>query len=151
MRGLMFFGLLSFLAGVLLAPKKGSELRTQMRESWDLFKYSTEEKGKEVWQAIVPAAEQVKDEGNNLKSEGKALLKDAGEYLVKAVGNGKQTLEESQGRVSEKFAPVVSIIKEDVQELSEGATGTLNKVTEKFDELKKKGVSAIDNLQKKEA
>jgi gas vesicle protein len=117
MRGLMFFGLLSFLAGVLLAPKKGSELRTQMRESWDLFKYSTEEKGKEVWQAIVPAAEQVKEEGNNLKSEGKALLKDAGEYLDKAVGNGKQTLEESQVRVSESLPLLFQLSKKTYKNL----------------------------------
>ena len=151
MRGLMFFGLLSFLAGVLLAPKKGSELRTQMRESWDLFKYSTEEKSKEVWQAIVPAAEQVKEEGCNLKAEGKALLKDASNYIDKAVGNGKQTLEESQCRVNEKFTPVVSLIREDVHELGEGASDAINKVTEKFDELKKKSASVIDNLQKKEA
>ncbi len=151
MKGLMFVGLFGFLAGVLFAPKKGSELRSQMREKWDLLQYSAEEKGKEVWEVVKPAAEQVKAEGSTLKSEGKALLRDAGEFLDKSLSAGKQTLGESQNRVSEKVAPVVTLIKEDVKELSDGATDAVGKVGEKFDELKKKGTSAFDSLQKKEA
>jgi len=147
----MFVGLFGFLAGVLFAPKKGSELRNQMRESWDLFHYSVEEKGKEVWEVVKPAAEQVKAEGSNLKSEGKAMLKDAGEFLDKSISSGKQSLEESQNRVNEKVAPVVTLIKDDVRELSDGATDAVGKVSEKFDELKKKGTSAFDSMAKKEA
>jgi gas vesicle protein len=151
MRGLMFMGLFGFLAGVFLAPKKGSELRGQIREQFELFQYSVEEKGKDLWQVVAPAAEQVKTEGCNLKSEGKALLRDAGQFVEKTVDSGKQTLEESQGRVSEKLAPVVSLIKEDAKEIKEGASEAINKVGEKFDDLKKKGTEAFESMQKKEA
>ncbi|MBS2005691.1 MAG: YtxH domain-containing protein [Cyanobacteria bacterium SZAS TMP-1] len=149
MRGFMFVGLASFLAGLFLAPKKGSELRSELCGKVDDLKASAKEKGNQIKEVVLPVISQVKEEGCTLKNEGKEFVQDVQACLDKNIENGKQVLENAQERLHEKVTPVVTLIKDDARGLEERAQGAVNKVHEKVDELKQKGSEAFSDLKQK--
>src|ERR1700733_8261679 len=105
MNGFMFFGLAGFLAGILLAPKKGSELRSQLSEKVNELKSSVQDKGRQVKEVVMPVISQVKEEGCTLKNEGKEIAQDVHACLDKNLENGKQVLGNAQERLNDKVAP----------------------------------------------
>jgi gas vesicle protein len=149
MNGFLFVGLVGFLAGIFLAPKKGSELRSQLSEKMNDLKSSAKDKVNQVKEVVTPVISQVKEEGCTLKHEGQEIVHDVSACLDKNLDNGKQVLESAQERLSDKVAPVVTLIKDDAKGLEEKAHSAANKVSDKIGELKKKGTEAFSELKHK--
>ena len=89
MKGFVFVGLAGFLAGIFLAPKKGSELRGQISERMDNLKASAQEKSNQLKDAVMPVISQVKEESCNLRNEGKEIVQDVNACLDKNMENGQ--------------------------------------------------------------
>jgi len=151
MNGFMFVGLVGFLAGIFLAPKKGSELRDQLGEKVSKLRASAKDKGRQIKDAVEPVILQVKEEGCTLKHESKEIVHDVHACLDKNLENGKQVLSSAQERLGEKVSPVVSLIKDDAKELEDKAHCVVNKVSDKFDELKQKSSETLVDLKNKGA
>ncbi len=151
MNGFMFVGLVGFLAGMFLAPKKGSELRNQISEKMSNLKASAKNKGQQIKDVVTPVISQVKEEGCTLKNEGKEIAQDMHACLDKNMETGKQVLSDAQGRLNDKVAPVVSLIKDDAKELEDKAHCAVSKVTDKVDELKQKSSETLVDLKNKGA
>jgi len=149
MKGFMFMGLAGFLAGMFMAPKKGSELRGEICDKLADIKSTAKDKSRELKDAVMPVFSQVKEEGCTLKSEGKEILSDVHACLDKNLENGKQVVEGAKERLNDKVAPVVTLIKEDARELEEKAHGAVDKMNEKVDELKQKGSEALADFKVK--
>jgi gas vesicle protein len=149
MKGFMFVGLAGFLAGIFLAPKKGSELREELSEKMTDLKSSALDKSRQLKEVVMPVISQVKEEGCTLKSEGKEIVQDVHACLDKNLESGLQVLENAQERLNNKVTPVVTLIKDDAKGLEEKAQSAVNKVSDKFDELKQKGSDAFSDLRHK--
>jgi gas vesicle protein len=149
MNGFLFVGLAGFIAGIFLAPKKGSELREQLGDKMSKLKSAACDKKEQLKEVVTPVISQVKEEGYTLKNQGKEIVQDVHACLDKNLESGKQVLEGAQERLSEKVAPVVSLIKDDAKELGDKAHDAADKVHGKIDELKQKGSDAINDLKTK--
>jgi len=147
MKGFMFVGLAGFLAGIFLAPKKGSELREQLCEKMDDLKSTARDKGNQLKEVVMPVISQVKEEGCTLKNEGREIVQDVHACLDKNMETGKQVLGNAQERLNDKVAPVVTLIKEDAKGLEEKAHNAVTKVSDKIDDLKQKGTDALSDLK----
>jgi len=149
MKGFMFMGLAGFLAGMFMAPKKGSELRGEICDKMTELKNTAKDKGRELKEVVMPVISQVKEEGCTLKSESKEMLNDVHACLDKNLENSKQVMEGAKERLNDKVAPVVSLIKDDARALDEKAHEAVDKMNEKVDELKQKGSEALTELKHK--
>lgn len=131
--------LLGYLVGILFAPKKGKDLREDIRERLkDLQNKGTDvaklllQKGQALRDSATPAAAQVQIEGKMLQQESEEIARNATKFLNESCERGATALEQAERRIKEKAAPAISLVKEDANELKNQGALFLKKASTAF-------------------
>ncbi|MBX9721008.1 MAG: YtxH domain-containing protein [Candidatus Obscuribacterales bacterium] len=149
MKRFILAGLFGYVVGILCAPKKGSELRSEIQAKLlDLQSRGSDaleaiqHKGQILVETAAPAVEQVQIEGSALKQESEEIAKNAAQLFNESYERGASALEQAEQRIKEKAAPVVSLVKEDAIALKNQGEELLKKASDAF---KDRGAKEIDN------
>ncbi len=133
--------LLGYLAGLFTAPKKGKELREDLKRTvTDLHSMGSEaaaklvQGGQELASTALPAVQQVEVEGKMLKQEGTEILKNATQLFNESYEKGAAAIEQAEQRIKEKAAPAISLVKDDAIVLKTQGAELVKKASSAFND-----------------
>jgi len=153
--------LFGYLVGIVSAPKKGSELRAELKDKLEDLKKAGSEvadamqrKGQAYVETATPAVEQVQIEGKKLQQESEEIARNATKLLNESYERGAAAIEQAEQRIKEKAAPAMSLVKDDANALKTQGSELLKKastaigdakdaVAEKAQEFKFKDASSM--------
>lgn len=130
----LIVALLGWAVGTLYAPKKGTELRGEIKDRFgEMHKTATETleevqlKSREIADKATVAIEQANNEVRTLRVEGEAILRTASENLQAAYDRSQSALQLAQERMADKAAPALAQVKEETKGLTNRASRFFNK------------------------
>ncbi len=114
MKGLLFMGLLGYAVGTLFAPKKGSELRAEikgvvadLRETGSDAILDAQSKASELLDKANPAIDSIKEKAMNMKDDVRdnaMQLKESAKHLKESAMHVKEQVKENAKMLSENAA-----------------------------------------------
>lgn len=147
MKGLLFMGVLGFAIGTLVAPKKGSELRKDIKdmvaglqENGADVLLDAQTKATEMLDKAQPALDQIKETAMHMKESGMQIKESAKE--------GAMHVKESAMQLKETAKEGAMQVKEGALHLKETAKDGVNQVKEGAMQLKETAMALKDNATK---
>jgi gas vesicle protein len=135
--------LFGYLVGIVSAPKKGSELREDIKDKLEGLKKAGSEvaeamqrKGQAYVETASPAVEQVQIEGKKLQQESEEIARNASRLFNESYEKGTAALEQAEQRIKEKAAPAISLVKDDANAIKTQGSELLKKASTAIGEAK---------------